>query len=458
MKQLFICLITLATQLGFGQIRVDKEVSNLIDAALNKDVEIVTNALEIEKLQNEVRSVKSKYIPKIEANALYGYLKTDVNIDIPTVQLPITGINLFDGSSDMSIQGQAFHAGVTAKAVLFSGGQIYNGAKALQSKTDGTAYMMELRKDFVVRELLLDLDRIQMLHVALTLIDDSETRLAKETDRVEKAIAQGLAVPYDRDKIKLASLELASKKEDILNSKELLLLKIEQATGWTSEQILAIHHTVDPIEIFDFLDTSSRNELLALKSFDEAASFAIKKEKGAFLPSLGAFGGYSYSSLFDSKIDIPLSKLNSTAHLKTNHLTMNPTWMVGVAMKWEVFSGFERKHKLESAQLNKKQIEAKISDTEEKINLQFEKAKRDYDSTLKQLQIAKQRELIAKQNNEVATKQYKAGLISITDRLAAENDIYKESLNKVETTIKQRQAALDVYQASGSLLQYIKNN
>ena len=90
--------------------------------------------------------------------------------------------------------------------------------------------------------------------------------------------------------------------------------------------------------------------------------------------------------------------------------------------------------------------------------LQLEKTKKDYETSLKQLDIAKQREVIAKNNNEVASKQYRAGLINVTDRLSAENDIYKESLNKIETTIKQRQAAIDVYQASGSLLHYIKSN
>src|SRR5690606_38281809 len=74
---------------------------------------------------------------------------------------------------------------------------------------------------------------------------------------------------------------------------------------------------------------------------------------------------------------------------------------------------------------------------------------------LQQISIAKQREIIAKNNNEIAAKQYKAGLISITERLTAENDIYKESLNKIETIIKQRQAAIETYQSAGSLMSFI---
>ena len=136
MKRFFLCLGIMFSQLGFSQIQVEKEVFGLIQSALNKDVEIITNGLEKEKLQNEVRSVKAKYIPRVEANALYGYLNSEGSLDIPTVQLPITGTELFGGSSDFSTKGQAFHAGVTAKAVLFSGGQIYNGAKALQNKAE----------------------------------------------------------------------------------------------------------------------------------------------------------------------------------------------------------------------------------------------------------------------------------------------------------------------------------
>lgn len=458
MKRIYLYFGILFSQLGFSQIQVSRDVTSLIEAALHRDVEIITNSLEKEKIQNEVRSVKAKYIPKVEANALYGYLNSKGSLDIPTVQLPIMGTELFEGSSDFFVKGQAVHAGVTAKSVLFSGSQIYNGAKALQNKAEGTAYMMELRKDQVIRELLLDLDQLQMLYVAESLIEDSEKRLHKETERVEKAIAQGLAIPYDRDKIKLASLELETKKEDVLNKRALLALKIQQATAWPTEQILNIQHYVDPILIFEEVNSTNRNELLALEAFNKAASYAVKKEKGTFLPSIVAFGGYSYTSIFNSDIGVPLAHLNRVPSLRINELTMNPIWMVGVAMKWELFSGFERKHKLETAQLSKQQIEVKRLDTEEKVALQLEKIKKEYETSLKLLDIAKQREVIARNNNEVASKQYRTGLISVTDRLTAENDIYKESLNKIETTIKQRQVALDVYQASGSLLQYIKSN
>lgn len=455
MRKLFLSWSILFSVSASAQIHLTPEVHGALNQALNKDIELVNQNIEKQKLELERKGILSKYIPKVEANALYGYLDSQGTLDIPTMTLPITGYPLFGGSTDFSTKGQAFHGGIMAKTVLFSGGQIYNGAKALQYKNEGTSYMMDLRNDEVIKDIILSFDQLQMLHSAEKLINESEKRLHKETERVEKAISLGLAVPYDRDKIKLASLELESKRTDVQHKRQLLALKISQATGISSEEILEIKYSVEPIVILDELSTDDRNEIKALESFKQASDYAVKKEKGSLLPTLGAFGGYSYTSLFNAELNVPVSALNTTTHLKTNELTINPTWMVGVAMKWELFGGFERKHKIEEAKLNAEQIENKLNDTKEKVNLQFQKNKMEYETSLQQVAIAGQREKIAQNNNQLAEKQYKEGLISVTERLTAENDIYKESLNKIETIIKQRQAALETYQAAGSLSSFI---
>jgi hypothetical protein len=49
-------------------------------------------------------------------------------------------------------------------------------------------------------------------------------KIADRNERVTRAIEEGLAIPYDRDKIKLASLELESKKIE-LGGKKLLYKK-----------------------------------------------------------------------------------------------------------------------------------------------------------------------------------------------------------------------------------------
>ncbi len=114
---------------------------------------------------------------------------------------------------------------------------------------------------------------------------------------------------------------------------------------------------------------------------------------------------------------MPIEQLNTTANLKLNELTLHPNWMLGVAVKWELFSGFERKHKIDEAKIGLAQVENKLADTKEKVDLELEKNKVEYNTTIHKVDIAIQREKIAQNNNEIASKQYRLGLINVTERL-----------------------------------------
>ncbi|MGB6083406.1 TolC family protein [Moheibacter sp.] len=455
MKKYFIVCLGVLSISTSAQILLNDDVHRAINFALENDIELENQKIDHEKLELERQSILSKYIPRLEATALYGYLKSNGNLDIPTFNVPMTDFNLFEGSTDFKTKGQAFHGGIMAKAVLFSGGQIHYGAKALEYQNKGNALMMDLKADEVIKDIILSYDQLQLLNSAESLIDESEKRLNKETERVEKAISVGLAIPYDRDKIKLATLELETNRTEVQNKKQLLALKISQATGLSIEEILQTSYVVEPIVIFEELSSENRNEIKALEAYQQATQYVVKKEKGSLLPTVGAFGGYSYTSVFNSDVSTNSALTQNPIDLQLNHLTFNPTWMIGVAMKWEIFAGFERKHKIEEANLSLKQIENKLKDAQEKTALQLEKNKLEYQTAIQQIEIAKQRELIAQHNNSMAEKQYKAGLIGVTERLTAENDIYKESLNKIQTIIKQRQIAIETYQSAGVLSTYL---
>src|SRR5690606_810502 len=254
---------------------------------------------------------------------------------------------------------------------------------------------------------------------------------------------------------KLARLELESKRKDVQYKQQLLALKIAQEVGIESEAVLQTIHQVNPILITVELSATEKNEIKALEHFKKASEYNIKKEKGSFLPTLGAFGGYGYTSLFDARASIPLASLNQTAYLNLNRFTMNPTWTIGVGLKWEIFGGFERKHKVEEARIGLVQVENQLTDAKEKLDLQLKKNKIEYENALDQVEIAIQRERIAENNNHLADKQYKAGLIIITERLTAENELYDAALKKIEAIITQRQSALETYRSSASLLSFI---
>src|SRR5690606_28034842 len=141
-------------------------------------------------------------------------------------------------------------------------------------KNEGTAYLMENQKDEIIKDIIISFDQLALLHEAEKLLDNSEKRLNKETERVEKAISAGLAIPYDRDKIKLAQLELTSKRKDVESKKELLVLKLIQSTKLDRNAILNTIYQLEPIIVQNDLSADNKNEIKALEAFKTANEYA----------------------------------------------------------------------------------------------------------------------------------------------------------------------------------------
>jgi hypothetical protein len=112
---------------------------------------------------------------------------------------------------------------------LFSGLQIPNGAKA-PKKAIGTEYLKSETKN--IKDVINTFD--QITRSGKKLIND-----AKQKQNF-KAIEEGLAIPYDRDKIKLASLELDSKRIELQGKRKLVFRKIRYLTGYTDSEICSL--------------------------------------------------------------------------------------------------------------------------------------------------------------------------------------------------------------------------
>jgi outer membrane protein TolC len=95
----------------------------------------------------------------------------------------------------------------------------------------------------------------------------------------------------------------------------------------------------------------------------------IYERKGTYFRTLGV----TYSSLFNADATTPIvTGIDSALYLGLNELTISPNWMIGAAMKWEVFTGFERKHKVHEAKINIEQLKIKLMTQKEKLQLLLE--------------------------------------------------------------------------------------
>ena len=443
-----------------AQNNLSKIEIELIHKSLEKSYVLKKSIYELSIDSIERKVIRQNFIPTLELDAKYGYGASRINVDVPTVQLPITGIELFEGESRFDAQGQVFNTNLTAKALLFSGLQVNFGSKATEEKIKAKNFMLNAEKSDIIKDMIDTFDKIELLKQSEVVITKSEERLAKEKERVKTAIKNGLAIPYDRDKITAAELNLASNKIALYGNLSLLYLKLSMLTDVDISTLESYDYDLKPWTLQQNNKTfNERPELKALEASINAYDYLLKMKRNSFLPKIQALASLSYSNLFDANLETPYSLPGGeNVNLELNKFELLPTYFLGVGMQWELFSGLKHSNEAHIAHIEKNIVEEEKNEAEEKLELFAKKMQVDFEVKNQQLLFKKQEMEVANNNLNLAIKSYQEGLISITERLQAETDYQNASLSYHNFVAQQRMIAIDLLISTGSLqIENLKN-
>lgn len=435
-----------------AQNLIEDDLKIPIEKALSKSSDVHLKGLQADMTEMEMEAVRAKRFPQLSLMGGYGYLYSRLSPEFPTQYLPITQTPVFEDPLVSNFQTQVFLGGISARQVIFAGNQINQGIKALEEKQKAEKFLAEAGKEEIIKEVIQTFDQLMLLKQADKLLEDSEKRLNKEHQKVLKAIENGLAIPYDRDKLKLAILELEEKKMEAEGNRALLYAKLQYLTDMEESELRNIDYELQ-LFLINHADFTPENraEIKALESGRKASEHAYKKEKGSNLPTIFAFGNLNYVDAFDSKVkfkDVPIA---GDVSLKTNHIRLEPAAAAGVGLKWDLFKGGANRKNIRKAEISLEMSEVKLKDTREKLELLLQKNRVDYNTAEKRVLVADQQLQIAENNLNLASKQYSAGLVDLTERLASENDFYQVNLNYYNQILNQRNAAIELLLGVGEL-------
>jgi len=453
------CIFILFFQIkATAQIKISAEVQEAIKAAENRSFELKEQDHEIAKTMIGANKVKHKYIPSLSITGGIAHFRNEAILDLTPISLPILPSPIFNGTQDLSAKGNIMGAGLMAKSVLFSGLQIPKANKALHTKAEAEKLLRDAKAESIAKEILTALDNLSVLQYVDSLLLESKKRLEVEKKRVDKAIENGLAIPFDRDKIVLASLELEAKSKEAEGSRNILLEQLTYLTGFSRDRLMNLTHYFESIPLLEVngLQLNNKKELEALELFIEAQEHNVSREQNSILPQIAAFAGLQYAQLFNSEVtlkSLPLTGNNLSG--KLDKLEIAPNWMIGVGLKWEIFEGLQRKHRIDEAKLDRDLLIEKRKDSEEKLNLLLTKQKSDWQTQSDLVSISQQKLRISRQNLDRAIQQYKQGLLSINDRLGSENDYFTAALDVAKEIAKQRKLSIDLLLTSGNFSESI---
>lgn len=448
----------LISSFSFGQQLIDPQLKLPVEKAIESSYNLKNKQLEVDKNNSKYDEIKGKQKPSLSAIALGSYLNSNGTIDIPTKSIDLISTELFAGNQRFNTSTGLFTIGINASQVIFSGLQIPNALNAIQEKSAALDYLKDAEKEVITKDILQTYDQLMLIQKVEELISNSAKRLDKEHLKVQKAIQNGLAIPYDREKIKLAMLELEARQVEVNGSRQLLYKKLETLTHLSIEDLQQIEYELTPIHIISAEYTlENKKELKALEHSIKAYEFLYKKEKGSHLPQVFAFANTNYTSIFGSRFKLKDVGLLGDVNLKMNQFTLFPNILIGIGAKWELLDGGQHKNRLAQAKTDILINENKLKDSQEKLHLLLSKNKIDYETSSEKLKVNHQQNTIATNNLEIASRRFQEGLIDVTERLAAENDFYKANLGYYSQIIDQRSKTYELLQTSGELFNQISN-
>ena len=248
---------------------------------------------------------------------------------------------------------------------------------------------------------------------------------------------------YQRATIALNNT-LAEKKqfEESLKSKYAFM---KEQMGYPSEGPLELEFDTTKMQSEAFIDTTlklnyeDRIEFQILQSQIQLQKANLSYYDLSFVPSLSAFGNYTYFYQNDN-----LSKLYNLNYPSSN---------IGLMLSIPIFQGGKRIQEIEQASLELKRYNYDIISLKDSINTEYITAVGEYKSNLVNYNFLRDNLTLAKDVYNTIQLQYKSGIKTYLDVITAETDLITTQTNYNNALFQLLSSKLDVQRALG-IIQY----
>jgi outer membrane protein len=207
---------------------------------------------------------------------------------------------------------------------------------------------------------------------------------------------------------------LAKASSSILNASDGLYLLMGIEADDDKLKVDSLQQKVIPS--FDTQLSISRSDIMALNKALDASDMMYKSSKMAFLPRINAFGSYGWN-------DAKIFKFNADSY------------MVGINVSWNIFSGNQNRSKLKSAQFQRDKIKEDLNRHIKESRVELSKTKRDLN--VSQIEINKQEASVdqADEALRILTNRHREGLENTTDLLMAQAQLSKQQLQLIQAVM-----------------------
>lgn len=451
----------------FSQISLGKELTleEAIKTGLESNYEVKASQSSVRSKEYMLEAVKGYRLPSLTFSETF--MRTDepgyamwntmsqkkLNFMNASNFVDMTALNPMFSGMGISFNKPSYPAVSSWKTRLklqlpiYTGGKIETGISMQRKDYESSQKEFIRAKEKAIYDISKAYYGALLTKEAIRLANQAYLDVEKHYNTAKSMVANGLAIPADELRAKVYLEEVKSKIREAENNyivaKRGLLLAIgDDKTDPTDIEIvgeLKCELVKDRPEQFQEYALSNRADFLAVKDKVLIAKKMIDLNRSDMLPTIGAFAFY---------------ELNDRKLLPGNE---GKWWMVGFALNWKLFDGFNSLNRYRSSKEAYNQYKQQEKGFEEFIKFSVYKAFKDYEIQLDKLNTAGHNLTYAQEILKITETRYKNQLASMIDLLDTQTLYDKIKFEKAQATYQCQNAVLELKYQSGLLINENKN-
>lgn len=442
MKQKLILTLLLLSFLGQAQEKKTTysfTLQHAIAHAVENNYSAINANREIEIAKQKKWETTATGLPQITSNLQY----------LNNLDFQVQGVsgNAFDPNGDPNaISTIAFgtkhnvNASATLNQLIFDGSYIV----ALQSAKVYLQVSQNAKEKTAleIKEMVTNAyGNVLLAKESVLILDKNKTTLAQTLFETNETFKNGLVEEESVEQLQITLTQLNSSLSNATKRAEIALnlLKIAMGIDIESEVILTeklddlAMQNVDLTVLSETFDSANSIDFRIQKNQEEVKRLMLKLERFKALPTVGAQLNYG-ANTFANKFDF---------------LTTDQKWYnysnFGVNISLPIFSSFGQRAKTQQAKIAYEQSKTQVTETEQRLKLQYQQAKTDYEYSIEEYSASKSNLKLAERIEGKQQIKFREGISSSFEFTEAQRQLYTAQQNYLQAMIDvmNKKATLD---------------
>jgi outer membrane protein len=297
------------------------------------------------------------------------------------------------------------------------------------------------KTDLEIREIVINAyGNVLLARESVKVLESNKKSLEKTLFETQETFKNGLIEEENVEQLQITFSQIKSMLSNAQKRETIALKMLKLVLGIDMEEELILKDNLDQLandnlivnSNFDFSVTNTIDYKIGLNN-EEASRLLLKLEKSKALPSLSATANFGYNSFS-----------NTFSFLERDQNWFNFS-NIGVGLNIPIFSSLGRTARTQQAKIAYEQAKTQLKETEQKLLLEFEKSKTDYEFSVEQYVVSKENLRLAERIENKQQIKFKEGISSSFEFTEAQRQLYAAQQDHLQAMIEviSKKATLD---------------